>query len=504
MLVLQQFLQTILDNVVLLLVLLPLIGAALVRTLGRLSPEGACASAMTNVWASAALALLMVINFSVAADARGSDWQMVSSVQWLKGPTTDDAASRDRGVRIQLGIDGLGLPVVALIVAVTLAAVSTVRVDEPRLLERLSGLLLVEAALIAVVTAIDAVWLSFANLLATASVFWLVNLSGGPQCRLAARKFLRMQLVSAVLLMAGVIGLGVSHWWMSIGRDGAGTLTFALPVIVKTLPKLAFATQAAHDFWMMHSHWLFLGVLGGAVLRVPLPPFHHWWLDVADAADRRTTALLTVGWLPVGMLLILRLVLPTFSASVHELDDRLLVWCGCGSLWIALSSLAMTSVSRRWAAFVLVGSIAACGGLWVGTTATASGALLLTCGLGGAVACGGLMRGESSYGASTPIASSLFLLATFAGQWLLLQSWLTSGNGMGKWFLAALVLTTWAVIKSPIDAGSDRGGWSWPRSKLAFVPLVVLLLVLALGPQAVISRAAVSLPQSASDELEEP
>ncbi len=533
MLALQQFLQTILDNVVLLLVLLPLIGAVLVRTLGRLSPEGACASAMTNVWASAGLALLMVANFSVEsaetadAERRGPVWQMVSSIRWLSSEARESsgrslttsatadgssrtressagdqatsstssarslmtsATSKDRGVRIELGIDGLGLLIVVLIVFVTLAAVSTVRADETRLLERLSGLLFVESALIAVVTAVDAVWLSFANLLATAAVFWLINLSGGPLRRLAARKFLRMQLASAVLLLAGVIGLAVSHWWMSIGRDGAGALTFVLPVIVQTLPKLAFATQAAHDFWMMHSYWLFLCLLGGAALRVPLPPFHHWWLDVADEADRRTTALLTVGWLPVGMLLIQRIVLPAFETSVQELGGRLLVGCGCGSLWIALSSLAMTSAARRLAAIVLVGSIAACGGLWAGTPATLSGALLLTCGLGGAAACIGLLRDDAVVGRAIVDVSSLLLLATFAGQWLLLQTWLSSGDGTGKWFLAALVLTTWTAIKSPMHASSSDGCWSWPRSKLAFMPLVVALLGLALLPQAIVSR----------------
>ena len=88
MAVAERFWNTLLENVVLMICLLPLIGAVLVLLSSRLGVGYVRQTALTNVVLTFLLALLMIAHYNPAAksrDGQAADMQMTSVFRWI-GP----------------------------------------------------------------------------------------------------------------------------------------------------------------------------------------------------------------------------------------------------------------------------------------------------------------------------------------------------------------------------------------------------------------------------------
>lgn len=515
-----QLLTTIADNAVLLMVVLPLLGAIIVRAIARFSPEAVKPTAITNVGLNLALSLVVLANFQPLGSPEYQPWQMVSSLQWLGsggslsllGSTL--ATGREVGghIGITVGVDGAALPLLLLLTSVTLVAVRLIPNESPRLASRLSHLLVAQAALVATITALDAVFLGFSGLLAAGVLTLLIGESGGTDRRPAARRFALTQVSSALLVGVAVVGLAILHWWMSIRAAGAPPLTFYLPRIVLRLPKLALANQAALSVWETMSFVLGLLLLLGALLRVPLAPMHHWFYSTSDQADRGVTAMIVAGWMPSGLLIVTRFILPLFTKLVADLSARFVMWSALAAALLALSTLAMTNWTRRLAAYALVGSCLAFGCLWQGTDAGTSASLLLMLGLNGSAALGLLLcsgpAGDASIeealerrsdALNAGVVAGLWglpLTATFSGFWLLMQQSFQTGSSDTRWLLAAFVMLAWSVLDSRrlmVDARNSAVNWKtvWP--------LLLALLAIGVAPQFVVTRLQTSTLTEAVD-----
>lgn len=523
---LAQLLTTIVENAVLLLVALPVLGAIIVRCMGRVCPEAVKATAISNTGLSCVLLLVVLLNFHPAGSAEHQPWQMVSSLRWLgsggslslMGSTL--AAGHEVGghIGITVGVDGAVLPFLLLVAAVAMVAVRLVPDETPRLASRVSHLLIAQAGLVATLTALDAVFLSFATLITAGLLTALIGESGGPDRRPAARRFALTQVASALLVGVAVIGLCIVHWWMSIRSAGAPPLTFYLPRVVLRLPTLALANAAALSVWETMSFALGLLLLVGVLLRVPLAPMHHWFYSTTEQADRGVTALVLVGWMPSGLLLVSRFILPLFTKLVTDLSDRLMLWSGIAATLLALTTLTMTSWPRRMAAYALVGASCAFGCLWMGTGTGQSASLLLSVGLFGSGALGLLLCAAPIEAQPEPSAGmeadrrfdvlnavvvvgllGLPLTATFSGSWLLLQDSFRFGSAATKWFLLAFVLMAWSVVDGlSIMRAARNEKVQW----LAIWPLLIALLWVGLAPQFVISRLQTQNAAESSETAE--
>jgi NADH:ubiquinone oxidoreductase subunit 4 (subunit M) len=366
---LAEFTASLTSNVALLLVLMPLIGAGLVRLMSRAGNEPAWFTAMTNVWLCCGLVVLAVLQLEPLADFEALfqprmltslDWPGVSESQAAleqasEGPSTRlklrvdgvvAAGERFPSPRISVAINGLNLWFVALAVAATTAAVRGMNLERSKVASRLSWVLLTEAALIGTLVAQDVVLLSGFNLLAVVGLFFLIGYSASPDRRSASRRFFRVQFVSAIMLSIGLAGAAVSHWWMMLAAEIAVPVSFSLNQIVAQVPDLSLTTEAGRAYWNTVSPWLFPVIVGACIARVALPPLHHWWLQAVEQADRATSCLIACGYCPVGIYLAARIVVPLFPERLAELSARLTAWSLIAAALLAVIGLKLAD-SRR-------------------------------------------------------------------------------------------------------------------------------------------------------------
>ncbi len=106
-------------------------------------------------------------------------------------------------------------------------------------------------------------------------------------------------------------------------------------------------TETGRAYWNVVSPWLFLLICGACVLRVPLPPLHHWWLSAVERSDRGTSSLMACGFLSTGLYVVARVVVPLFPEHLAEISARLMTWSLVAASLLALVGLKL---ARDWRA----------------------------------------------------------------------------------------------------------------------------------------------------------
>lgn len=525
---LSMFFLSLADNVVLLLVVMPFVGALLVRLMQRSGPEPAYYTALTNIWLSVCLALLMFFRFEQVSDAESFGHpQMLSSLSWVAGTgaasTADENSSiesplihavpRFSGPNIQfsLGVNAFSLWPILLTVG---AAVAAVQGGRERLgCDGISRVLFAQGALIGTLAAQDVVLLAAFSQVSVLSLFLLIGNHGDRNRRIAARRFFRIHTVSTLLLMTGLIGAAVSYWWVRIVPDQpTPRLRFSLNLIVEELPRLTEMTDETLDFWNAVSPWLFVLICAGVVLRIPLPPFHHWWLRTCESCDRRILPLLICGFLSTGPYLALRILPTLFPDLLAEMGSRLLSWSIVAALLIALSTLAINERKRFLATAALVPLATAFGAVALNDLAAARGAMLVAVGVCGSLALNVLLHRGPGWDAAELFSETgtryavdlrrvatllaragLFgcpISATFWGELLILQSVFRRSSSGGVMLVIAFFIVI-VASRSAFRSSDSRARTSSRElseqsiSVPAMIPLIVIVAALAIAPHLV-------------------
>ncbi len=387
----ERFWSSLADNVVLLVVVMPLVGAGLVRLMKPSGPEPVYFTGLVNVWLTAGLTLVMIARFEPGQpDASEFSTRMTSSLSWMAEWQTQSPSGPWRpvgpDVRLSVGVNRYSLWFLVLTVATTLAAVRSISSDDPRLVSKLSWLLVTESAMLGAFAAQDVILLAMCCQVSTLGLFFLIGQGGDPKKREAARRFFRTQIVSGILILFSLVGAAISHWWMLVTVDAeSADLTFSLRRIVASVPQLAYETEAAHDLWMDVSPWLFLSLCAGLLLRLPIPPFHHWWYRVSEHADSRIVAIMAVGYVPFSFYAAARILVPLFPEHVEQIAPRLFLWGFLAALFLSVSIVAIENPRRKMITAGMVSGCLAFSSIMFGDAASTQGGLLLT-----VVSCGSL------------------------------------------------------------------------------------------------------------------
>jgi NADH:ubiquinone oxidoreductase subunit 4 (subunit M) len=517
----ERFWQSLADNVVLLMVVMPLVGAGLVRLMKSSGPEPVYFTGLVNVWLTAGLAVIMVARFEPGQpDKSEFSTKMTSSLSWLAEwerqpiavvvgpgsavqPQTAPSEWRPVGpdVRLSVGVNRFSLWFLVLTVATTLAVFRSVSPDDSRLVSKLSWLLLTESAMLGTFAAQDVILLAMCCQASTLGLFFLIGQGGDPGRREAARRFFRTQTVSGMLLMTGFVGVAICHWWMQATIDPLeAELSFSLRRIIVDVPKLAYQTDAAHDLWTAVSPWLFVVLCSGLVLRLPMPPLHHWWLRISERADSRIIALMAVGYLPLSFYAAVRIIVPLFPELVAELAPRLFLWGLLSAVILSLSALAMNNPRRKLAVAALCSSCIAFGVAFFGERSGIQGGLLLTIAASGSLA----LLNLSSFGQYTNRLPMLLgfaglaaipLSGSFWGEVLILESVFRRDSSAAFWlifaaFCVALSLRQcWQEFAEP-SGGENSNKKSDPsivrHGILNVMPITLVLVAAAVTPQWVV------------------
>ncbi|MCW2797839.1 NADH-quinone oxidoreductase subunit M [Nocardioides sp.] len=267
-----------------LLILVPLVGSLLVAFLPK-----APGSALPKQVAVAVSLLTLAIGVAIAAQfSSGDGMQLTETHTWI------DAF----GVNYALGVDGLGLLMILLTVALVpiVLVASWNEADDGNAAAFFGWALALEAFSLAVFAATD-VFLFYVVFEATLiPAYFLIGGFGREGRAFAALKFLMFQLGGGLVLLAGVIGLYVVS-----AQQGSPSY------LLSDLSQLNLSTGA--------ERWLFVAFFIAFAVKAPLFPLHTWLADTTERATPGTSVLLVCVLDKIGTFGMLRFCLGLFPEA---------------------------------------------------------------------------------------------------------------------------------------------------------------------------------------------
>jgi len=342
--------------------------------------------------------------------------------------------------------------------------------------------------------------------------FFLIKLWGGPGASRAAYQFVVYTIGGSAFMLLAFAGLFAT----------VGTFDFT------ELAALAHTGALAAKLGGM-TGWVFLGVLVGLAVKVPLFPFHTWLPAAYAEAPTGGSMFLTGIMSKMGVYGFLRILWPLFPAQLHAAAPVLL-WLALGGVVLgAFAAMAQTDLKRMVAyssinhvsyCLLALFAVAGTGSLHTEAAGSAlSGALLqmFNHGLSASALffCVGLLetrsggkRGIADFGGvrtAAPIFAGLCGVAMFSslglpglngfvGEFLVFRGVfglapLAAAVGcLGLFATAYFLLTFWQrVFHGPQGAGVASFRDLNQLELLTLLPTVALMFVLGVWPQLLVS-----------------
>jgi NADH-quinone oxidoreductase subunit M len=265
---------------------------------------------------------------ATASDSHRTTWNLVS---------LGSAGS----VQFFIGVDGINLWLIVLTAVLMLTAVlvSWTAIDE-RVNEYYGWLLAIGAAMLGVFLAFDIILFYIFFELTLVPLFFLIGIWGGPERRHAARKFFIYTLTGSLITMLGVLAVVLAVY----NPPEQPRLIFAIPELVQRINALIAANPAA---WQSFQFWVFLALIAGFSIKVPLVPFHTWLPLAHVEAPTAGSVLLAGVLLKIGTYGFLRLCLPlTPDASISVGIPLIGTLAVIGIIYGAFCSLAQNDIKK--------------------------------------------------------------------------------------------------------------------------------------------------------------
>jgi NADH-quinone oxidoreductase subunit M len=319
------------------LLLVPLVGALLIRVLGRTAAPGRDleASQWREVRVLAATTLgveaLLATGLWIFVDPAAPGWQAVMDLQWIG----------DWGARFTLGVDAVSAVMILLtawLMFLTLLGSWTAVQDKVRTYYSL--LMVFTAGCVGVFVAVDLLLFYVMWEVVLIPLYFVIGIWGGKERVGSSFKFFIMTMASSLFMLVAIGAV-----WMA-----AGTHTFNVDQLAATL-----------DLTLKSQLWLFAAFFIAFAVKSAMWPFHFWLPDAQHEAP--TTAAVALG-IKVGAYGIYRFALPLFPAAAMEPTVRSLIMtlAVVGIIYGALVALVQPDFKRlvsyaaiSHAGFVLLG-----------------------------------------------------------------------------------------------------------------------------------------------------
>jgi NADH-quinone oxidoreductase subunit M len=504
------------STLLVLMILLPVLGAVLVALVGSNRPDTVRKLALVVALATLGLSLIVAANYETTApeslDGKIMAPQMVTHATWFE-------FQRESGppVKIEafLGIDGISI---MLVVLTALLCVSAVLVSwtaiNVRVAEFFAWLLILETGMLGVFCAFDLVLFYVFFEFTLIPLFFIIGIWGGTQREYAAGKFFIYTLTGSLLSLLGLLAvvLGVN----SVNPE---VLTFSIPELAQEMHRqLASGDPDLLAFWKQAQFWMFLAMFAGFAIKVPLFPFHTWLPLAHVEAPTAGSVLLAGVLLKLGSYGFLRLSLPLLPLAVANVGVTLVGTLSViGILYGALCALSQRDMKRLVAyssvshlGFCMLGLFAlnaegiAGGTLQMINHGLSTGALFLLVGMIYERLHTRILDEMGGLGARLPLFSCALVFACmssmglpglngFVGETLSLvgmfrvHPWLTvfatAGIILGAWYLLNMLRLALFGTESRMLAGrtdlTDLNG----REVAALAPILALCLLIGVYPQ---------------------
>ncbi len=488
-----------------LIVFTPWLGALLLALLPKLPAGPTRLIALFFSLSTLALGTTVLSGFDPAVTAM----QYVEKHAWISA----------LNVHYHLGLDGLSLLLVLLTgVIAPVALFGTARAAaQPSLYAAL--FLFLQGSALGVFLALDFFpWFIFWEL-SLVPAFFLIKLWGGPGAARAAYQFVIYTIGGSAFMLLGFAALYAA----------TGTFDFLQLAALAREGGLTAKLAGLGTFW---PQIVFLGVLLGLAVKVPLFPFHTWLPPAYAEAPTGASMFLTGVLSKMGVYGFLRLLWPLFPTELQAVATPLLWLAVAGVVLGAYAALRQTDLKRMIAyssvnhlnyCLLALFAVAAAGGRDEATAAALSGALLqmfnhglsaaaLFFGIGvlearsGGAECGSArgLRGLHDFGgvrSAAPVFAGLCGIAMFSslglpglngfvGEFLIfrgvfgLAPWAAAVSTLGLLATALFLLTFWQrVFHGPAAGAGVKFRDLDTDERLTFAPLIVLMFLLGVVPQ---------------------
>jgi NADH-quinone oxidoreductase subunit M len=252
------------------------------------------------------------------------------------------AASRVAPIQFYIGLDGINVWLVLLTALLMVTSIlCSWRAVTDRVNEFHAWLLVLETALLGVFLAFDIVLFYVFFELSLVPLFFLIGIWGGPERQFAARKFFVFTLAGSLITLLGVLGIVLSLGQpLDPDAERSARITFSIPELVsrsndrsRALAESKASTEKKHnesmtdderranqtkmaeaqqrsEIWRKVQFWVFLAMMVGFAIKVPLVPVHTWLPLAHVEAPTAGSVLLAGVLLKLGTYGFLRLCLP--------------------------------------------------------------------------------------------------------------------------------------------------------------------------------------------------
>jgi NADH-quinone oxidoreductase subunit M len=317
-------------------VLLPIVGSLVLVLLPGLTAHKARLISLVFTLVTLALSLVFLLSFQ--SDVATPQFAFTTAdghygLSWIERPD----------IRFALGLDGLSLWLFFLtsLLMITAIAASWESITERAPLYY-AFLLALQTGLLGLFASLDVVLFYIFFEFTLIPLFFLIGLWGGPQRRRAAVTFFLYTLAGSLLTLLGVIALVAVHYQYAPSRE----LTFSIPTLTTGLAEIRWAEWRNTDSLMSPQVLIFLLLLAGFAIKVPMFPFHTW-LPLAHVEAPTAGSILLAGvLLKVGSYGLIRFNIGMTPLGAARLFPFLATLAVIGIIYGALAALAQTDIKR--------------------------------------------------------------------------------------------------------------------------------------------------------------
>ncbi len=294
----------------------------------------ACAVALVD--------LLLALCLYAIYDKGTGQMQFVERVPWIPA----------LGIHYFLGVDGLGLPMIALTALLTFLSLLYSVIVEERVKEFFFLFLLQETGMLGVFMALDLFLFYIFWEVSLVPMYFIIGVWGGPRREYAAIKFFLYTLMGSVLMLLGIL---VCYFRME-------PHTFDMMAIIREQPLAGAVRLQGLVFWAFYVAF---------AIKVPAFPFHTWLPDAHVEAPTAGSVILAGILLKMGGYGLLRVSLPFFPESASAYSSLIGIIALVNIVYGSLVAMAQSDLKK----LVAYSSIGHMGFVMLGVAAGSAKAL---------------------------------------------------------------------------------------------------------------------------------
>ncbi len=230
------------------------------------------------------------------------------------------------GIEYRLGVDGISVLLILLTTLVTpLCVACSWKYISKRVREFMVCLLVMEAAMIGVFSALDLVLFYICWEAMLIPMALLIGVWGGPRKIYAALKFFIYTMAGSVMLLVAIVAL---YLWDPQHH------TFGIPEMM--------GRDYGHGFQL----WIFAAFALSFAIKVPMFPFHTWLPAAHVEAPTAGSVILASVLLKMGTYGFLRFCLPITPYAAHYFAPAILVLSVVAIIYGGLAALGQSDMKK--------------------------------------------------------------------------------------------------------------------------------------------------------------